>query len=62
MHSIVPAPTIDRLETFAEFIDKLDPWETDFLRMTTLHVDPNAVCKALTAQSDFLPRVPWDGC
>ncbi len=65
MHSIVPAPTSERSETFADFIDTLEPWETDVLRMTTLHVDPNAVCEALShgfrAASDGSVRFSTQG-
>jgi exonuclease III len=37
-----------RAETFAAFVDTLEPWEIDVLRMTTLNVDPNAICAALS--------------
>ena len=34
--------------TFAEYVNTLAPWEIDVLRMTTMHVDPNALCEALS--------------
>ena len=37
-----------RAENFAAFIDTLEPWEIDVLRMTTSNVDPNALCVALS--------------
>jgi hypothetical protein len=65
MHSIVPAPTSERSETFADFIETLEPWETDVLRMTSLQVDPNAVCEALShgfrAASDGSVRFSTQG-
>jgi hypothetical protein len=30
------------------FVDTLEPWEIDVLRMNTMHADPNAVCEALS--------------
>jgi hypothetical protein len=35
-------------ETFEAFVNTLKPWEIDVLRMTTMHVDPNALCEALS--------------
>jgi hypothetical protein len=65
MHPIVPAPPIERSETYAEFIEQLEPWETDVLQLTTWHVDPNAVCDALThgfrAASDGSVRLSTQG-
>jgi hypothetical protein len=45
-----PVPIIlpARAETFPAFVATLDPWEIDVLRMTTMHVDPNALCVALS--------------
>ena len=49
MHSILPTSPTDRSTTFDEFVDTLEPWEIDVLRMTTLHVNPNALCEALSS-------------
>ena len=50
VHPIRPtAPTIhQRVMTFPLYVDTLEPWEIDVLRMTTMHVDPNAICEALS--------------
>ena len=45
---IVAVAHPDRNNTFDAFVNTLEPWEIDVLRMTTLHVDPNAVCEALS--------------
>ncbi|KAI2496026.1 hypothetical protein MHU86_18499 [Fragilaria crotonensis] len=51
--------------TFDEFVNTLDPWEIDVLRMTTMHVDPNALCEALShglrAASDGSVRFTTQG-
>ena len=47
-HPIITIPPPDRAETFDAFVDTLEPWEIDVLRMTTMHVDPNALCYALS--------------
>ncbi len=57
---IVAVANPDRNGTFDAFVNTLEPWEIDVLHMTTLNVDPNALCKALSrglrAASDGLVR------
>ncbi len=38
----------ERAETFEAYVNTLEAWEIDILRMTTMHTDPNALCKALS--------------
>jgi hypothetical protein len=65
MHSILPTSPTDRSTTFDEFVDTLEPWEIDVLRMATLHVNPNALCEALSsgfrAASDGSVRLMTQG-
>ena len=57
------APT--RAETFDAFVQTLEPWEIDVLRLTVLRVDPKALCAALShgfrAASDGSVRVTTQG-
>lgn len=63
--SIEVRATQARAATFDEFIQTLDPWEIDVLRMTTMHEDPNALCAALSlgfkAASDGSVRFTTQG-
>ena len=48
-HSVIEAPVLSaQAATFEAFVNTLDPWELDVLRTTTMHVDPNALCDALS--------------
>ena len=47
-NGIVPVVRRDQAMTFAAYVDTLEPWEIDVLRMTTMHGDPNAVCESLS--------------
>ena len=48
MYGILPSVSTTCAETFEAFINTLEPWEIDVLRMTTMHADPNATCEALS--------------
>ena len=48
VQGIVPSIRPDQATTFALFIDTLQPWEIDVLRLTTLNADPHALCLALS--------------
>jgi hypothetical protein len=65
MHSILPPSPTDRFTTFEEFVDTLEPWEIDVLRMTTLLVEPTALCETLLsgfrAASDGSVRLMTQG-
>ena len=57
---------LDRFETFDDFVNTLAPWEIDILRMTKMHLDPNATCEALSshglrAASDGSVRLSTQG-
>jgi hypothetical protein len=64
-HSHHDVNTPDRAETFDTFVDTLELWEIDVLRMNTMHADPHAVCEALShgfrAASDGSVRVTTQG-
>ena len=65
MHSILPPSPTDRFTTFEEFVDTLEPWESNVLRMTTLLAEPDAVCEVLSsgfrAASDGSVRLMTQG-
>jgi hypothetical protein len=57
---------LDRFETFNDFVNTLAPWKIDILRMTKMHLDPNATCEALSlhglrAASDGSVRLSTQG-
>ncbi len=56
---------LTRAVTFNDFVNTLDPWEIDVLRMTTLRVDPNSLCDSLShglrAASDGSVRFTTQG-
>jgi hypothetical protein len=46
---LVAQAVLARAATFADFVNTLDcPWEMDVLMMTTMHVDPHALCAELS--------------
>jgi hypothetical protein len=47
MSDILPQILHNRAQPFEAFINTLQPWEIDVLRMTTLNSHPNEICEAL---------------
>jgi len=48
MSDILPQILHNRAQPFEAFINTLQPWEIDVLRMTTLNSHPNEICEALS--------------